>query len=277
MNNIWLGSLSELSAIRITGLLLSIGVMLDCAEMWTVRRVYAPDGMFSWEGHRLDCADRHHFVAGLLDSMFRRYPFSYLILIEFASAVAVVVFRGRYSAYLIAVIIFVRFLSIVRNGHDGSEGADHMLLLLLSCLVLYPIAPGATARRVVFWFICAETLLAYATAGVVKLRNRRWREGTALQYILATTLFGHNFVRQAVSQLPGTGRAICWGVILFECTSPFVVLTGYKGCLLFVFVGLCFHFAIAIVQGLNLFVWVFLATYPALLITARDVSHWLRS
>jgi hypothetical protein len=66
-------------------------------------------------------------------------------------------------------------------------------------------------------------------------------------------------------------------VIVFECLAPLLVFTGPAGCLLFLSMGVLFHVGIAALQGLNLFVFAFVATYPALLLTAFDIQRvWTR-
>lgn len=253
---------------------LLMGVMLDCLERLVSRRLYASDGMFSWSANRLDYAAGSQILRSF-DGLFDHLQFSYFVLIEFVSAAAALWFGSPYSAYFIAIIILIRGLSIVRNGHYGSEGADHMLLVLLGSVVVYAVAPGVLAKRAVLWFICAETLLAYVTAGIIKLRHRKWREGAAIRNVLATELFGHRGFERSLSMHPWLSPIICWSVIVFECASPVLVLTSYKGCVIFILAGLCFHLGIAVTQGLNLFVWVFFATYPALLVTSHDVSRYL--
>ena len=53
---------------------------------------------------------------------------------------------------------------------------------------------------------------------------------------------------------------------------PLLVLTGPRGCLVFIAAGLAFHIGIAFTMGLNLFLWSFAATYPCLYL----VSTWIR-
>lgn len=66
--------------------------------------------------------------------------------------------------------------------------------------------------------------------------------------------------------------AACWSVIVFECSAPFLLLLGTPGAFAIIVVGLCFHLSIALLMGLNNFLWSFGAAYPALLFLAHSVD-----
>ena len=260
--------ISEPQAAQLTTNIVLAGVMLDSAEMLSARKAFAQDGIFTWQTNRLNYSAA---VRRPLDRLFQQLPFTYLMLVQFASAVASILLPASYSAVFIVLIFLIRILLGVRNGYQGREGTDHMILMLLACILLYRLAPGDLARRAVLWFISAETILAYVTAGTIKLFNPQWRRGVAIRNILLTNLFGSVFFERALSKWPRLNVVLSWAVIGFELSAPVLVLTGPEGCLLFICCGIVFHLGVAITQGLNLFVWAFLATYPSLLITAHDV------
>ena len=272
MTSIWTLRFSDEQAVRFMTTFALIGIMLDSAEMLISRGVYAPNGMFTWQNNRLDYAE---VLRRPLDGLFERFPFVYLVFVQLVCAIAAVIPGNNYSTIFIAAIILIRVLSIIRNGHQGREGADHLLLILLSCSVLYSLAPGLLVKRAILWFIAGETILAYVTSGVIKTLSPQWRRGVAIRNILSTKLFGNVLFERALGRHQWLGVAMCWTVILFELSAPLMVLTSYRACLVFVSCGVLFHLGIAITQGLNLFVWVFFATYSSLLITARDVSPYL--
>lgn len=273
MSSVELAFTSGMVAIRVISLLALIGVVLDCVESLATRRLYADDGIFSWAVNRAESGDR----PSALHEFLSRCDFSYLVAVEMVLAFIAILLGNGYSAWPITGIILIRIALIARNGYHGTEGADHMLMLVLVAIVLYFIAPGYLAKESVLWFLCAQTLLAYVIAGVVKARHPSWIKGTSMSSILSTVLFGHPFFARIFSRHPRLGPITCWSVIAFEFSCPILVLTSLKGCLVFIALAICFHLAIAVVQGLNLFVWAFFSTYPALFITSYDLHKYLRA
>ena len=75
-----------------------------------------------------------------------------------------------------------------------------------------------------------------------------------------------------LSRYPAVSRAICWQVILFECLSPFLILAGVPGAIVMMVVGMGFHIGVAVVMGLNNFVWAFGACYPAVFLLAGQLG-----
>jgi hypothetical protein len=68
---------------------------------------------------------------------------------------------------------------------------------------------------------------------------------------------------------------MCWAVIAFECGAPLLVFGGAHGIVLLIVCGTAFHVGIAIVMGLNNFVWAFTAAYPALFMLSTHLPHLL--
>jgi len=260
------------------------GVILDSFELLAARRLYAAGGIFDRgtkptyqrrEGEAPDIFSsytRFFSVLGVLDSFVTYRIFVGIICLQIAMAVFAVVAPVA-APYALALTICMRLVPMVRHGAYGSEGADHVLLIVLAALLTYYLAPSPLARRGVMWFIAAETMLAYITAGVVKARNHRWRQGTALTHILSTNLFKCPLFLEVFAERQKLNRALCRSVIVFECAAPLLVLLGPAGCLVFIVMGVVFHLSIAAAQGLNLFVFAFFATYPALLFTSADFAR----
>jgi hypothetical protein len=75
-----------------------------------------------------------------------------------------------------------------------------------------------------------------------------------------------------LSHHAGLSCLLCWSVILFECLGPFLVLSGRNGVVIFITLALAFHLGVAIVMGLNIFVWSFVAAYPAIIFMAEHLD-----
>lgn len=66
---------------------------------------------------------------------------------------------------------------------------------------------------------------------------------------------------------------LCWSVIAFECSAALLILAGTPGAVAIIAGGLAFHVGIALVMGLNTFLWAFASAYPALLYLAHQVDR----
>jgi hypothetical protein len=278
------GGAPDPSFVRAVLAIAMAGVALDSCEILATRRLYAPGAIFGGRSNSApepvrdgvpEFFSSHTGFFGLfssLDRLVRYRLFLFLAAVQIPLA-ALAVAIPEVAPYAIALAITLRLLSIVRYGSHGSEGADHMLMLVLGSLLIYFFAPTPLVQRVVLWFLAAETLLAYITAGVVKLKSRRWRQGGALRQILSTTLFECRPFVVIAGQRQQLIRVLHWMVIFFECAAPFLVFTGPTGCLIFLAMGAMFHLSISVMQGLNLFVFAFGATYPAVLYTSLEIAR----
>lgn len=286
MNFEWIALTPDAVFIRASILILMAGVVLDSAELIGHRRLYARGAIFGGGTKGSDVARTSvtpEVFAGytrLFDriAIFDRVVTHRVLLalngLQFVLAFGFIAFPA-FTPYIVAVTICIRLISMARHGAHGSEGADHMVLILLVSTMVYYIAPGALAKRSVLWFIAAQSLLAYFTAGIVKARHSRWTKGSAMRQILSTDLFGNRPLADLFSRRTWLGPLLCWAVIVFECLLPLLVFTGPAGCIAFLCMGLVFHLTIAAIQGLNLFVFAFAASYPALLVTSLDLNGLL--
>jgi hypothetical protein len=180
-------------------------------------------------------------------------------------------------APLLLFILAVELFSPVRNGGYGMEGSDQMHLILLFAINIYFDVSDPFARTAVVWFIALQSMLAYFTSGIVKLKTRHWKAGNAIRLVLSTDNYGCRKMAQWLNRMPKLSRWMCWGVIAFECLFPLVVLAGPRTTLPLLVCGAGFHLMIAGTMGLNGFFWSFVATYPAIYKFSSDFQQLLHS
>jgi len=153
----------------------------------------------------------------------------------------------------------------------GLEAADQMLTILAGAQFLRSLAPQSeSVQAVALWFIALQSIASYLIAGVTKLHIPAWRDGSFISAMLRTEAFGHPVVARYVSTGVSARFASAF-ILTFECAAPLALVTGLPGALVFCFFGICFHLVNAYLLGLNLFVWSFAATYPAVLYCAQQV------
>lgn len=249
---------------RLTALLIVIAVVIDSLEMLTSRSEYAKNGMFAPQ-----------FIASRKESpnsrsdLFVRSSLEYprFLLLPFCNLIAaacIPVFLGVDAGILLLWILVARILLAKREVRNGSEGSDQMLNILLGSLACFYLIPTVVVQRSVLWFIAGQTILAYTASGFSKIMNPDWRNGKVLARIFATDIFQFPYLVPYLRSSPRIARIAAWSVLVFECGCLVFLFADSWTCCLFLLLGIIFHGFIAVTQGLNLFFWVFLATYPAL-------------
>ena len=140
------------------------------------------------------------------------------------------------SPVLVWLLLLTTVLTAVRFGGTLNGGSDYMTVVALSSLL---VPWGQT-------YLAVQLTLSYFVAGLVKIRHRDWRNGSAL------------------TRLTGLPAQLAWPVLIWECTFPLAWL-NHTFCLAYLAVGVVFHLANTKILGLNRFFWVWLAAYPSLL------------
>jgi hypothetical protein len=113
-------------------------------------------------------------------------------------------------------------------------------------------------------FIAVQSVASYTIAGFIKLKERGWRDGSALPSFLAHPRYRVPAWARRVVGPRAVTLGLSYGVLAFECTFP-VALLDVRCALGFCAIAAAFHLANALLLGLNRFLWVWLATYPAII------------
>jgi len=115
------------------------------------------------------------------------------------------------------------------------------------------------------YFIAAQALLSYFAAGISKISNAKWREGSALQSILNTATYGHVRAAALLNRRPWLGGFVGWSVIFVELVFPVALIAPPGVLIALLFAGAMLHLGTAVLIGLDTFFWAFTATFPAII------------
>lgn len=137
---------------------------------------------------------------------------------------------------LLWFLLFTTVYTAVRFGGTLNGGSDYMTVVVLSSKL---VPWGQT-------YLAIQLTLSYFVAGLVKLKHKDWRNGSAL------------------TRLTGLPAWMAAPVLLWECTFPLAWL-NHGLCQAYLAIGLIFHLVNAKKLGLNRFFWIWLAAYPSLL------------
>jgi|HubBroStandDraft_1064217.scaffolds.fasta_scaffold162117_1 hypothetical protein len=256
-------------------MLAAAGAVLTSAELLFLRGQFAEAEILGWpQMGRL--VDRRRFPwAGLwMNRAMRSRGFMALAALRLGAALLLLwpgpAVTGAAQLGLLAAVLISSLLCIQRLPY-GMEGSDQLAAITFAGLLLARLfAHSDRVAVAVLWFLAMQAALAYLVAGVVKVREPGWRDGSLLQAVLATEFYGHPAFAGLLHRRL-CARAAIWGVIVFELSFPLVFFLPPPGVLAMLAAGFLFHAVLAAAMGLNAFVWAFLAAYPAIYCCASMV------
>ena len=247
--------------------LAAIGVLIVSVETIVSSQVLRDDGLMSWE---VGCLQRPGMVCGKLGwalDRLLRYPNVFALLIiraVLAAAVAAGPASWVRSPWLVCPMTLVILLLTVRHPY-GQDGADQMTVMIFVGAGQVVLSREPWVVKIYLWFLALQVCLSYATSGIAKATAAGWRDGSFLLGIAASGLYGHQRAALALSVRPGLSRALSRSIVAWERVFPLVLVAPRPLGYVMIATGVLFHLSNGLLMGLNNFLWLFVATYPALL------------
>ena len=231
-----------------------LGVFFQSVEFWLLR---------------LECSESGVWRASTL-GFFMRSSWTWEIFLWIRAAVTLValVFPGN-----LACLIFLWLGTFVisrrwRGSFNG--GSDAMCFLVGGILVLaaLPISSDAL-KQGALWYLAIQVCLSYFVAGIAKLKNPAWRDGSALKkYLLNSSYVVPESVIRSFKSTTPPYQLLSILIMVFEIFFPLAMICASLSPW-FLAAGLLFHLANFWHFGLNRFFWAWLAAYPALLFCSQ--------
>lgn len=252
--------------------LVAIAVALQTVELLLVRRVAADDGVWRWATVRRELAVFPRPVRWLLDAVLAYRGLIALLVARLAAAIALL---AVVHVALVSLLLITTVLLALRWRGSVNGGSDFMTLVVLTALTAataVPDQPLVTAGALLY--IALQACNSYVVAGVVKLRSRAWRDGTALPAFLAGAVHDPGRLLALFTRAPALARVAGWAVIALELSFPLALLDP-RACAALVAVALAFHAGNVYAFGLHRFLWAWAATYPALFYASHVIPRAL--
>jgi hypothetical protein len=261
--------------LRATEVLAATGAVVTTAELFALRSALRDDGLLSWRAHRLYHPRLARSLERLRVGTLLSYPAVLVLLgIRLLAALSLIIaaVSGRFVGPPLYLLTALGLVFTLRNS-SGNDGSDQMTLIVLVALSCAQLIDTQLAGQTSVIFIAAQSSLAYGTSGLLKAKERGWRDGTYVTEILATSSFGNRTLlrlfRTNYLVRVWSGRLVAYG----DCLLCVAVLLPPQACVLALALGVCLHLGIAGVLGLNTFLWAFLATYPAVIYVSSLLYH----
>jgi hypothetical protein len=242
------------TVLRLTELLAALAVVQGTLELLARRAALADDGTWRWSTLAPE-------LRGLGPVLAYRPFLAVLALRLVAAALLLAGVRGA-----VAPVLWVTSLLVnLRFRGTTNGGSDMMLMVVLSALVVAHLGAGSEVLvRAALLYVAAQGVMSYFIAGVAKLGSPAWRDGTAVARLLATPHFGVPSALALALDAPGRRRLAAWGILAFECVVPLALLAPHA-MLVYVVLAALFHVVNAWAFGLNRFLLVWSATWPAMM------------
>ena len=256
-------------AYHATALLVAAGLAVKALETLYLLPEYGRGRILDY-AYAGDDGPRSPLARGVYDRVYSQAGVRFLAILTMAAGATIALAPYGTGVYLAALVVLgAADYALHARQVFGLDGADQMSLLIVLTLVLCSVlASDPGVQRLGLWFIAIQLSLAYLVSGIAKLLSAEWRRGVALRGILSTYTYGTPFFRRLLLRHPTVSLLGCWAVMLTEVALPIGLFAGVPGALVVMAVGMTMHLGIAVVMGLNDFVWSFLAAYPAFLYVA---------
>lgn len=240
--------------LRLCEILVAWACLLQSIELLALARHCGAQGIWRWQTVGRDFG-RLRPLFGLLLGDGR---FSILQCLRAVAALCLLF--GVVPQWSSAALLLLTLLTSMRFGGSFNGGSDGMTMVVLLAVVL-----GRNHETAALAYIGVQAGLSYLIAGIVKLRERAWRTGEALERFLALPQYPVPGGLKRLARSRSFSVVSCWGLMIFELGFPFAVLSGRpETTAVTLAAGAAFHWVNAWVLGLNRFFWAWIAAYPAI-------------
>lgn len=242
----------------------SIGVILSAFEWLSLRKHFTNSGIFSWEVRSISL--HPNLYKSLINFIFKYPNINIIYCIQIIVAV-LIFFTTSMPIFLATCCSIIAIISILLNFRtkEGISGADKMTRLVMITGAICFLKATPLIINAGLTFISLQLILAYTTAGWVRLFVQTWRNGTDLGLILRQHTYSNEFIWAFTKNNKFILKVTALFILFFECTFFICILLPSPFFYLYIALGVIFHIGNAIIMGLNTFVWSFLSTYPALI------------
>jgi len=262
--------------LRLTEVFLGFSLLVQTSEFLNLRQALGPDGTFAYRIQRQDLSHIGPHGRWLFDLMANETVYFLHLLARLAAAISLIIFG---SSLGVMVFLFVgTILILIRWRGAFNGGSDFMTIVVLTGLLVSALyssfgdaSTGAsTGARTGLFYIAIHSATSYFISGWVKLLSADWRSGRALVWFLDDSVFGP-LPQTSRLRLPAIALTGSWAFILWEASIPLALLNVWLMAV-FCLIGLIFHFLVYWYLGLNRFLAAWIASYPALIFTALQLT-----
>jgi hypothetical protein len=254
--------------LRLILLIINFQVVISSLEALVNIKIYRPGQLFSWV--YIKRANKLLTLNPLFEKTFNTlfdYPnIIFFTAIKLSLSILLVIFlcTGKPIHLLVLTITIMSVLTGLRNTY-GTDGSDQLtnIIMLTICIAMLPGLSGS-GKTIAICFIAFQAELSYVTSGAYKFISPGWKNGDYLRDILSTASYGNKYAKKFFDSIPISYIIGSFCIIFGELLFGLCFLFPPDLCLVTLAIGILFHFSVALIMGLNTFLWAFVSTYPAI-------------
>jgi hypothetical protein len=178
---------------------------------------------------------------------------------------------GQINPYLVCLIVLIDLLTFPRLSYLIVSESPMQRVIFIA-IITHSFFNDSSISVLALYFISAQIILSYFSAGWQKIIDRSWRTGQSMTHFIGDFLRLKNLSKFLINRK--LNKWLSWSVIFFECFF-FLSLSGGWVTYLFLMIGFSFHFLLLIRRSLNFFFWTFISAYPAIYFTSEKVVEFL--
>lgn len=243
--------------------LIGFSLLLQTLEFFKIKESFSENGIWKWSEVKKEYYYLPPYLKKLLDWIMKDKYFLDILSLRFLLSFLLIIFPyWPVFQFSFLVILFIStFLITIRFRGSFNGGSDYLSLILLLCLsvgFIHPILAKAS-----LWYITLQVISSYFLAGLIKIKEPKWRNGTALKGFISSPSYQAPLRLIYYTRDQKVSKILGFGVIFFELSFP-LVLTHPNITIFYLVAGGLFHFSNFLIFGLNRFFFVWCASYPAI-------------
>lgn len=250
--------------VRLTRYLLSISILIQSFEMIQISNKL--NDLLLLPLYQNLKIDNQNFwaqkIQHFFDLLYKKY-FKFLIYTQILISLA---FLCQGNSVFVFLLLLCHLLINFRFKGSFNGGSDYMTSIVMTGLFIYYLGQSKETLLTTqfgIYYIGIQSILSYFIAGIVKLKQKEWRNGTALKYICMYSNYTVPPWFIEIIQIKTFSCFLSWIVILLECLMPIVLFLIGNSVYLLISLFI-FHIINYFLFGINRFVFAWLASYPAL-------------
>ncbi|MBC7711823.1 MAG: hypothetical protein H7177_00690 [Rhizobacter sp.] len=246
-------------ALILIGRLMGLAVFFQSLEFIKMKESITETGIWRWSELRSDYLFMPDKMLKALDWLMTPKRFMEIMTLRFYTGL--LAFLYPHFILIFIFLFLTTFLITLRWRGSFNGGSDYLTLIILLCLCVGFVHP--LLGKAALWYLTLQVISSYFMAGLYKLKQKKWRDGTAVYGFVTSASYKTPLFIVEKCEDEAIAKFIAWSVILFELTFPLVLAHPYLT-IFYLVAGLLFHLGNFLTFGLNRFFWVWSASYPAL-------------
>ncbi len=258
------------SALLLIARFIGFSLFLQTIEFFKIKESFFNHGVWRWNEIRVELFYLPNILKKALDFIMSPVHFLEMMKIRLAFSFLLIIFPSwpLFQIIFCFTLFSISFLLTIRFRGSFNGGSDYLSLIILLCLSVGFLHP--TLAKGALWYIALQVMSSYFLAGLVKIKQQKWRDGSAIYGFISSPSYQAPIQLIHLTHNQSTAKILSFALIFFELSFP-LVLTHPSLTVLYLTAGIIFHFVNFIMFGLNRFFFVWCASYPALYYCSHNI------